>query len=286
LVPPELRERLHRLPRRTTRASFPYAHEESGSRPGVVLVAPAPPAKRTGDGTTGDDDASAHANTAQTLRSHTALVEKSVARFAKGMGLGPALSHDLALAARLHDIGKADPRFQRLLTDAGPFAPATAEPLAKSAKRVSQPGAWSRARLPDRWRHEALSVRMAMVSPLIGQAHDRALVLYLIGTHHGFGRPFFPHVDDADGRTRTFPTLDGLVPAGLERGPGPQDLDFVLEGEGWDRTQHDPNDLRGLDWFTMIRELHGRFGAWGLALLEATLRLADHRASAEGDYAP
>ena len=286
LLPPDLAARLATLPRRTVRAFFPY---KSGDA--VILVAPRPPAERTGDATTGDDDASVHASTAQTLRGHTALVEATVHRFATGTGLSPALTHDLVLAARLHDAGKADPRFQRLLTNAGPFGPTGSEALAKSAKGVSAPGGsapgtWARARLPDQWRHEALSVRLAMAGPLIGQAHDRALVLYLVGVHHGFGRPFFPHTDDADAKPRMFPALDAIVPTRLEPGAGPQALDFVLEAEAWDQTARDPNDLRGLDWFTMIRELHARYGAWGLARLEATLRLADHRASAEGDTTP
>jgi CRISPR-associated endonuclease/helicase Cas3 len=213
-------------------------------------------------------------------------VERVVRRFTSGMGLGPALSHDLALAASLHDAGKADPRFQRLLSDATPFAQAAAEPLAKSAKGTALPGAWDRAGLPPRWRHEALSVRLAVLNPRLQCAHDRALVLFLVGSHHGYGRPFYPHTDPADAKNRPLAAVDGLVPPCIEAGPGPQSLAFVLESDAWAPTQHDPNDLRGLDWFTMIRELQERHGPWGLARLEAALRLADHRASAEEDLAP
>jgi CRISPR-associated endonuclease/helicase Cas3 len=290
LVPNAIASRLRHLLRCDARAFFPYSPEAENRR-GVVIVAPRPRADRrsgseTGGGDTGDDATSSFPGKAQTLRSHTDAVERVVRRFTEGMGLGPTLSHDLALAASLHDAGKADPRFQRLLSDVAPFAQAAAEPLAKSAKGTTLPGAWDRAGLPPRWRHEALSVRLAVLNPRLQHAHDRALVLFLVGSHHGYGRPFYPHADPADAKPRPFAAVDGLVPPCIEAGAGPQSLAFVLENEVWAPTLHDPNDLRGLDWFTMIRELQERYGAWGLARLEAALRLADHRASAEGDLAP
>jgi CRISPR-associated endonuclease/helicase Cas3 len=290
LVPDTFAVRLRRLPRKEVRAAFPYT-PNGGVHPGVVLAAPRPRSDLragadSGGSVTGDDAAASFPGKAQTLRDHTGAVECVVRRFAAGMGLGPAMSHDLALAAALHDAGKADLRFQRWLDSASPFAPAAAEPLAKSAAGLSAPGARERAGLPEAWRHEALSVRLALGNPRLQQARDRALVLYLVGSHHGYGRPFFPHVDPADAGARSLMAMDGLVPPRIEAGAGPQSLSFVLEGEHWAPTGYDPNDLRGLDWFTMIRELQERHGPWGLARLEAALRLADHRASADGETAP
>jgi CRISPR-associated endonuclease/helicase Cas3 len=98
--------------------------------------------------------------------------------------------------------------------------------------------------LPDRWRHEADSVRRALAHPRFSGAHDPHLVLWLIGTHHGYGRPLFPHADSLHA--------------------GPQDLDFQFQNE---------------DWPQMFSLLLRRYGPWELARLEAIVRLADHRAS-------
>jgi CRISPR-associated endonuclease/helicase Cas3 len=128
-------------------------------------------------------------------------------------------------------------------------------PLAKSAW-LPTPAAAAAARraagLPERWRHEAQSVTRAIADPRLAQAHDRELVLWLIGTHHGFGRPLFPHDDPRE-------RPDAL---------GPQRLDFQFEGR---------------DWPQIFEALKARYGPWELARLEAVLRLADHRASEEAD---
>ena len=113
------------------------------------------------------------------------------------------------------------------------------------------------AGLPDRWRHEALSVRLAM--PLLREPDDvdPDLVLFLIGTHHGQGRPFFNHADPWDDAERP----------DLPPGPGPDRADFEWNGISWDE---------------LFLSLRRRYGTWRLAWLEAVLRLADHRASEAG----
>jgi CRISPR-associated endonuclease/helicase Cas3 len=93
------------------------------------------------------------------------------------------------------------------------------------------------------------------------------LALWLIGVHHGYGRPFFPHSDAKDAEARP-----GLLSAfggegDLKQGSGPQCLAF---------------DFEGLDWTQMFDALKARYGIWGLARLEAFVRLADHRASEAG----
>jgi CRISPR-associated endonuclease/helicase Cas3 len=108
---------------------------------------------------------------------------------------------------------------------------------------------------------------LAALHPKLCEAADPVLVLWLIGTHHGFGRPLFPHADPLDTRVRAdIPAIFGEQ-LRLEPGPGPQSLAF---------------DFAGLDWAGMYCELKQRYGVWGLARLEAFVRLADHRASEEG----
>ena len=204
-----------------------------------------------------------------TLDEHGCHVENQAASFARALGLPDPVIQDVSLAAYLHDAGKADPRFQIVLSGGHIWNAPTAGALAKSA-RWPVLGAWKRAGLPEGWRHEALSVRLARVHPRFAQANDPALVLWLVGTHHGHGRPFF-HFSDSDPDTTPCPAL-GAKPWPATTAPGPESLAF---------------DFDGADWPELARILQRRHGVWGLAFLEAVLRLADHRASeAEEDGSP
>jgi CRISPR-associated endonuclease/helicase Cas3 len=205
------------------------------------------------------------------LDEHSSEVEAFARQFARCGGLDEAVVADLALSAYLHDGGKADPRFQTYLAGGNPFGWDDKHVLAKSGRSSLPRNAWERAALPDRWRHEALSVRLAQLHPRFAQANDPLLVLWLVGVHHGYGRPLYPHVDRMDARSRDFPRALGQDWR-LEAGHGPQSLAFEFEG---------------YDWVQMFEELKRRYGIWGSARLEAFLRLADHRASeaAERRYA-
>jgi CRISPR-associated endonuclease/helicase Cas3 len=193
------------------------------------------------------------------LSYHTQAVVTKASEFAAG--LGEPVRRALEFAAELHDSGKGDRRFQANLYGGPPGL----QILAKSAHRATKASA-----LPEFWRHEALSVRVAIADARFSaqaDSMDRELALWLIGTHHGWGRPFFPHDDPLDESTRNINAANGetiLLPAC----PGPQRLSF---------------DWEGLDWASLFDLLQRRYGAWGLARLEAILRLADHRASEEND---
>jgi len=94
-------------------------------------------------------------------------------------------------------------------------------------------------------------------SEVLNHAHDRELVIYLMGVHHGRGRPFMPAV------------LDG----------GIKHLAFQFDGVRVEFAG--PHRLERLDqdWPERFWQLVRRYGYWGLAYLETLVRLADHRCS-------
>jgi CRISPR-associated endonuclease/helicase Cas3 len=266
-LPPHVRAAVIRLASQPTarrvRIECPYDDDDRPS--GAVLIAPRgiigqdDGAERSGAASTEDDAAGSFPGQAVTLAAHAKAVADQVAIFAAAIGLPAKLATTLAFAARHHDDGKADPRFQAWLT--GPET-SSDEPLAKSERwrgLVVEQAARTAAGVPRQWRHEVLSVRIAsQMLAATGDDMDQALALYLIGSHHGYGRPFFPHHDPWDAQAR--PVLGVTVAAGA----GPERLDF---------------DWNGRDWAELFTGLQAQYGPWGLAFLEAVLRLADHRAS-------
>jgi CRISPR-associated endonuclease/helicase Cas3 len=154
------------------------------------------------------------------LAEHMAGVGAKAAAFAKACGLPQTMIDILDEAGRLHDLGKNDARFQLML---GSF---DGRLLAKSG---SHEVAVSRklAGLPRGWRHELGSVAQRLdIDPL---------VRYLVGSHHGRGRPWMPAAPD--------PKLWHQANAG--------------------------------DWPALATHMQDRYGFWGLCYLEAILRLAD-----------
>ncbi|MGH7089220.1 MAG: type I-G CRISPR-associated helicase/endonuclease Cas3g, partial [Stellaceae bacterium] len=238
-----------------------YGENEKGEPCGVVLLAPfgvkIPKGHKVTvsdeDGrpnSTEDDAAGSIFDFPLSLDQHSRDVECKAADLARRAGLPAGLVADLKLAGFLHDQGKRDCRFQAWLHFGDPLGfdrDDEKDILAKSG-RTLPPVAREKAGLPDRWRHEALSVRLACTHAGMAQAGDPDLVLWLVGSHHGYGRPFFPHRDPE------------------EKAPdiGAQSLAF---------------DWQGLDWPSLFVRLKARYGVWELARMEAILRLADHRAS-------
>ena len=242
---------------------FPYAGGREG---GAILIAERGIVDASEDHaampTTEDDTASHTSSRPVYLDDHGCRVARFASDFAQTLGLGD-VADDLHLAAYLHDAGKADPRFQTMLAGGDPWNWPDGPPLAKGGRSWSTQ-TWARAELPRGWRHEALSVRMARAHPSLTSARDPALVLWLIGSHHGLGRPFFDFLDPAP--ERPLPCLDVADWRLSEDEWGPQSLAF---------------DFAGSDWPALFEDLKRRYGIWGLAHLEAVLRLSDHRASEE-----
>lgn len=231
---------------------------------GVVLIERRHAAHERGIFADEDDESSA-AGHSVTLSRHANDVECEVRRLAKQ--LSPFLVEDIALAARLHDSGKSDERFQALLRNA-PFLPdPNAEPLAKGERVAQTPGARRRLHrrldLPHGFRHEFLSLALAEGCDALPSDGDRRdLVLHLIAAHHGYARPFAPVcIDEAppDVEVAINGSSLSITAAGRRQTPAHR-LDSGVAERFWRLTR--------------------RYGWWGLAYLEALLRLADWRASA------
>ena len=204
----------------------------------------------------GSDQSSSFTGAGVTLREHLSGVGKRAADYARRLGLSDAMQSDLKLAAQLHDLGKVDSRFQEQMVGNDEVRKAMQdEPLAKSL-----PGARPS---PGRWppvRHEIMSVAMTQSNlDVLAGAHDPDLVLHLIGTHHGQARPLPPIREDRC----------------------PQVLRFDHEGIPLEASTDLVDGSLALDMADRFWLLVERYGYHGLAWLEAILRLADHRQSAE-----
>jgi CRISPR-associated endonuclease/helicase Cas3 len=270
-LPRQIRDQLNVLKQHKGWLSheFPYGFDEEERPLGIVFVAQRDLKDRelkdsVAIPATESDDLGSVSDFPIPLIVHCKDVRDCAQAFVTRAGLRANEAADVILAAFLHDAGKADPRFQSFFMGGDPYGPDLENVLAKSGQRRLPRGAWARAGLPSDWRHEALSVRLAIIHRDFRHAHDPKLVLWLIGTHHGFGRPSFPHSDVKDAEHRPALLKSYGLDSDVTPGAGPQSLAF---------------DFQGLDWSQIFESLKQRYGIWGLARLESFIRLADHRAS-------
>ena len=208
----------------------------------------------------GDFDETSLGDDAVELDRHGQAVAARARAVAHQIGLLPALTDVVELAGRLHDVGKADRRFQRWLDPEGQRGVLV-------AKSQTPRHLWEAMRVAADWprggRHEDLSARLVRVwlehSPDWGDPPLRDLLLHLVISHHGKGRPLVP------------PVVDGT----------PEAVSVEVEGA----SVRAPADLGIVDWEqpARFRRLNERFGPWGLALLEAIVIRSDHAVSAGTD---
>ena len=202
----------------------------------------------------GSDHAGSMTGSQTTLRQHLHDVANRARQMGSRIGLPPEVVDDLYLAGKFHDIGKVDPRFQSQLVGADPVTmEMLPEPLAKSLPGVARVQSYPRG-----MRHEMATVALLASDPgVLNEAHDPDLVLHLIATHHGWARPLAPIIEDPDPQPLTYTFGDLSLKATSDLVPGSLALDMA------DR------------FWRLVR----RYGHYGLAWLEAILRLADHRQS-------
>lgn len=216
--------------------------------------------KRAARATT-EDAISSFSGLEVTLDEHLEDVRAWARGFASRAGVSTDVAEDIGLAAWLHDVGKADPRFQVMLRGGDHVAAHSGEALAKSKLRTtarSRAAMQARAGWPMGFRHELLSLALfESSSSLLGRAHDPDLVRHLIASHHGWCRPWAPAVDD----------------------PTPVSFRFQLEHEWMEIDTASVNDELRFDCVSRFHRLSRRYGWHGLAYLEALLRLGDHQAS-------
>ncbi len=250
----------------------PWASLDAQLAPAPVLRAPTGRAVALEAATDADAASTSQAGARETLHDHVRAVAAQARIFAEHLGLDDRTNEAIWRAALWHDLGKAEPRFQTMLHDGDELAALAAEePLAKSGRDSADPIAREGARLagvPRGFRHEAVSARMleclAEKNPELIEKLDRELIHHLIASHHGNARPLLPPLVDPDP-----PPVTVTVPH-PEDGPS---LEITVVGA-----------QRQVDWNQPARfeALCQRYGWWGLALLEAIVRLADMLVSEQG----
>lgn len=260
----EAARRLHNDPRRRVdlHPTGGIVLRSSQRSPYAPTGIPSPAEPPEADFTTQDDASSFVARPVGLMR-HLYGVGTLAGTFAATCGLSLEMQNDLALAGQLHDVGKADPRFQRWLHGGDEVAAVLSALLAKSGMRSRR--LRERARqlsgYPQGARHELLSLAMIEQEVHHLGAHDKELVRHLVASHHGFCRPFAAVFDD---------------PHDIQ-----VEVDASVAGRRLRASTSAASRLSQLGAGVAERywRLLRKYGWLGLPYLEAVLRLADHRQS-------
>lgn len=135
-------------------------------------------------------------------------------------------------AGEMHDYGKLAPAFQNLL-HGDPIRAAAGPALAKSGLRThrAQRVAWQRAGVPRGFRHELHSLDFI--------EEEDSLLHHLVAVHHGYGRPWFPPVEDPQAPGAHHAALDAHWAGAFARV----------------RREHNPWRLSGLELFLRAADI-------------------------------
>lgn len=194
------------------------------------------------------------------LSEHSLSVKQRTEEFAQACGLSDEMAELLGKAGWWHDQGKRDRRFQAWLhgSELMALAELSADrPLAKSGRDPKQWQSSEAFGYPRGSRHEFVSVRVFEEAG-VESGEQGELIKFLIGTHHGHGRPFPPVLSD------------------------PTPVEVVLEHDGKRITTTSDHRLYRLNsgWADLFWRMVRRYGWWGIAYLEALLITADRSVSA------
>jgi CRISPR-associated endonuclease/helicase Cas3 len=194
------------------------------------------------------------------LSTHCSSVGKTAREFASKCCLSGELIDALDQSGFWHDQGKRDPRFQAWLHGSelkALAAHARGQFLAKSGRDLKQWQSSETFGYPAGSRHEFASVRLfEQIGASSGADYD--LMRFLIGTHHGRGRPFPPVLHD----------------------PDPVEIKLTYRGKCVSISSD--HSLYRLDsgWVDLFWKMVRSYGWWGIAYLEAVIIAADRTVSA------
>lgn len=175
----------------------------------------------------------------QLLGHHAEQVRRVAEAAAQAAGLLPGLVEQVALAGLWHDVGKSDPRFQAYLHGTT-YLPGAIE---RPERTVLEPWAKSRRGMRSRMVERRYLERAGLPASWRHEAESARMC-----SERGLS-PLVTHlVASSHGRARP------LIQWSTERSTPPE-------------------------WVMNFRQLNQEFGPWGLAYLEATVRLSDWFAS-------
>ena len=181
------------------------------------------------------------------LEQHIKNVEERISAYLEKLGMANDFLPLMEKVAEMHDAGKADKRFQRMLyRTMHPPPTLRAKDNGKETKQKYY---------PKGFRHEFVSSMLAKNIDVF----DKELFMHLIESHHGHCRPFVPVIIDDEAENVYYEwggtKLKANPSTGLER-----------VGSGAAKR-----------FWMCVR----KYGWWGLAWLEALFLLADWDASGE-----